>query len=110
TETGLPISFGLSANKTTSKIATAQAKPCRELNVDTGTEKSFLAPLSIRKIPMVGDKTYTQIRNMDISKCLTLQQMEVFTLRSVLGENGISIWKKANGLDEAPVVPFHEQK
>src|SRR5690606_12665764 len=55
-------------------------------------------------------KTYTQLRNMGISKCLTLQQMEVFTLRRVLGENGISIWKKANGLDEAPVVPFHEQK
>jgi len=110
TETGLPISFGLSANKTTSKIATGQAKPCGELKVDNGTEKSFLAPLSIRKIPMVGDKTYTQLRNMGISKCLTLQQMEVFTLRRVLGENGISIWKKANGLDDAPVVPFQEQK
>jgi len=110
TETGLPISFGLSINKTTSKIATGQAKPCGELKVDTGTEKSFLAPLSIRKIPMVGDKTYTQLRNMGISKCLTLQQMEVITLRRVLGENGISIWKKANGLDDTPVVPFQEQK
>lgn len=110
TETGLPISFGLSANKTTSKIATGQAKPSGELKVDTGTEKIFLAPLSIRKIPMVGEKTYTQLRNMGISKCLTLQQMEVFTLRRVLGENGISIWKKANGLDDAPVVPFQEQK
>jgi len=109
-ETGLPISFGLSANKTTSKIATGQAKPCGELKIDLGTEKNFLAPLSIRKIPMVGDKTYTQLRNMGISKCLTLQQMEVFTLRRVLGENGISIWKKANGLDDAPVIPFHEQK
>ncbi|WP_220457184.1 DNA polymerase IV [Moheibacter lacus] len=110
TETGLPISFGLSANKTTSKIATGQAKPCGELKVDCGTEKHFLAPLSIRKIPMVGDKTYTQLRNMGISKCLTLQQMEVFTLRRVLGENGISIWKKANGLDESPVVSFQQQK
>lgn len=109
-ETGLPISFGLSTNKTTSKIATGQAKPCGELKVDYGTEKEFLAPLSIRKIPMVGEKTYTQLRNMGISKCLTLQQMEVFTLRRVLGENGVSIWKKANGLDDTPVIPFHEQK
>src|SRR5690606_35211400 len=106
----LPISFGLSANKTTSKIATGQAKPSGELKVDYGTEKLFLAPLSIRKIPMVGDKTYTQLRNMGISKCLTLQQMEAFTLRQVLGENGVSIWKKANGLDDSPVVSFHEQK
>ena len=110
TETGLPISFGMAVNKTTSKIATGQAKPSGELKVDYGTEKLFLAPLSIRKIPMVGDKTYTQLRNMGISKCLTLQQMDAFTLRQVLGENGVSIWKKANGLDDSPVVSFHEQK
>lgn len=109
-ETGLPISFGLSANKTVSKIATGEAKPCGERKVDYGTERGFLGPLSIRKIPMVGDKSYTLLRNMGISKCHTLQQMEVFTMRRVLGENGVAIWKKANGEDDSPVVPFHGQK
>lgn len=109
-ETGLPISFGLSVNKTVSKIATGQAKPCGELKVDDGTEKPFLAPLSIRKIPGIGEKTYPLLRNMGISKILTLQQMDVFTMQRVMGENGITIWKKANGLDDSPVVPFHEQK
>lgn len=109
-ETGLPISFGMSINKTTSKIATGQAKPNGELKIDCGHEKEFLAPLSIRKIPMVGEKTYIQLRNMGIAKCLTLQQMDVFLLRRVLGENGVNIWKKANGLDNSPVIPFQEQK
>jgi len=109
-ETGLPISFGLSVNKTVSKIATGTAKPCGEKLVETGGEKFFLAPLSIRKIPMVGEKTYGTLRNMGISKILTLQQMEVFTMQRVLGENGVSIWKKANGLDDSPVVPYAEQK
>ncbi len=109
-ETGLPISFGLSSNKTVSKIATGEAKPCGARKVDNGTEKPFLAPLSIRRIPMVGEKSYTLLRNMGISKCLTLQQMDVFTLRRVLGKNGVAIWKKANGEDDSPVVPFHEQK
>ncbi|WP_134091902.1 DNA polymerase IV [Olivibacter sp. XZL3] len=109
-ETGLPISFGLSANKTVSKIATGEAKPCGERQVGSGTEKPFLAPLSIRKIPMVGEKSYTLLRNMGVSRIHTLQQMEVFTLRRALGENGVGIWKKANGLDDAPVVPFREQK
>mgnify|MGYP000848868127 FL=1 len=109
-ETGLPISFGLSVNKTVSKIATGQAKPCGELQVNGGTEKQFLAPLSIRKIPMVGDKSYTLLRNMGISKIGTLQQMEIFTLQQVLGENGVNIWRKANGLDDTLVVPFREQK
>ncbi|MEJ5144683.1 DNA polymerase IV [Sphingobacterium sp. MYb388] len=109
-ETGLPISFGLSVNKTVSKIATGQAKPSGELKVDDGTERGFLAPLSIRKIPMVGEKSYTLLRNMGISRIHTLQEMEVFTMRRVLGENGVSIWNKANGIDTAPVVPFSEQK
>lgn len=109
-ETGLPISLGLSNTKTTSKIATGQAKPCGELKVETGTEKEFLAPLSIRKIPMVGEKTYLQLRNMGISKCLTLQQTDVFAMRRLLGENGVTIWKKANAIDESPVIPFTAQK
>jgi len=109
-ETGLPISFGLSANKTVSKIATGTAKPCGERQVPTGNEKGFLAPLSVRKIPMVGEKTYGLLMNMGISKIETLQQMEVFTMQRVLGENGIVIWKKANGLDDSPVVPYSEQK
>ncbi|WP_222165212.1 DNA polymerase IV [Edaphocola aurantiacus] len=109
-ETGLPISFGLSVNKTVSKIATGEAKPCGERQVADGMEKHFLAPLSIRKIPMVGEKSYTALRNMGISKIHTLQQMEVFTLRQVLGENGVTIWNKANGMDNSMVVPFRDQK
>lgn len=109
-ETGLPISFGLSKNKTVSKIATGEAKPCGEKQVAYGVEKLFLAPLSIRKIPMVGEKSYLTLRNMGVSHIKTLQQMEVFTMRKVLGENGVSIWKKANAEDNSPVVPFREQK
>ncbi|MFD1772111.1 DNA polymerase IV [Sphingobacterium suaedae] len=109
-ETGLPISFGLSVNKTVSKIATGTAKPSGERLVDEGTEKGFLAPLSIRKIPMVGEKSYTLLRNMGISKIKNLQEMEVFTMQRVMGENGVGIWKKANGLDESPVLPYREQK
>ncbi|HYH56266.1 MAG TPA: DNA polymerase IV, partial [Anseongella sp.] len=109
-ETGLPISFGLSSSKTVSKIATGEAKPCGQRQVESGSEKGFLAPLSIRKIPMIGAKTYAQLRNMGIARCGTLQQMEISTLYRVLGENGISIWRKANGMDASPVVPLREQK
>ena len=50
--TGLPISFGLSVNKTVSKIATGEAKPNGELEVPSGLVQPFLDPLSIKKIPM----------------------------------------------------------
>ena len=53
-ESGLPISFGLSVNKLVSKVGTGEAKPNGTKKVDRGKEKSFLAPLSVGKIPGVG--------------------------------------------------------
>lgn len=109
-ETGLPISLGFSVNKTVSKIATGEAKPCGERRVEKGTEKGFLAPLSIRKIPGIGEKTYPLLRNMGISQIRTLQEMDALTLRRVLGQNGVVIWNKANGVDNSEVIPLHQNK
>jgi DNA polymerase-4 len=109
-ETGLPISLGLSKNKTVSKIATGEAKPNGEKYINLGLEKSFLAPLSIKKIPGIGDKTYITMRNMGVEKVATIQQMPLEFMQSALGENGTTIWKKANAIDNTPVVPYHEQK
>jgi DNA polymerase-4 len=109
-ETGLPISFGLSENKTVSKIATGESKPNGEKHVPFGLEKTFLAPLSIRKIPGIGDKTNATLQKMGISKIETIQHMPILALQKVLGENGGSIWRKANGIDKNPIEPYSEQK
>lgn len=109
-ETGLPISFGLSANKTVSKIATGEAKPNNEKRIESGNEKIFLAPLSIKKIPMVGEKTYQSLRNMGISKIQTVQEMPIELMENAFGENGTTIWKKANGIDNSPVIAYQERK
>ncbi|WEK21798.1 MAG: DNA polymerase IV [Candidatus Pedobacter colombiensis] len=109
-QSGLPISFGLSINKTVSKIATGEAKPCGERQVCLGDEKNFLAPLSIRKIPGAGEKTCGLLQKMGVYRIVTLQEMEAVTMDKVLGANGVSIWRKANGLDDSPVVPYAEQK
>jgi len=109
-ETGMPISFGLSVNKVVSKVATNEAKPNNQLKIDFGYEKPFLAPLSIKKIPMVGDKTYQTLRNLGIRQVKTVQEMPMDIMQRVLGANGTVIWKRANGLDNTPVIPFHERK
>ena len=109
-ETGLPISFGLSVNKTVSKIATGEAKPHGELMVPANYVKPFLAPLSIRKIPMIGNKTWHLLRSMGISAIKTLQQIPPEMLERVLGKNGITLWKKANGIDNTPVMDERRQK
>jgi DNA polymerase-4 len=109
-ETGLPISFGLSVNKVVSKVATSEAKPNNQLKIAYGSEKSFLAPLSIKKIPMVGDKTYQTLRNLGLRQVRTIQEMPLDVMQRVLGKNGTVIWNRANGVDHTPVVPFCERK
>jgi len=109
-ETGLPISFGLSENKTVSKIATGEAKPNNQLKIDYGAERNFLAPLSVRKIPMIGEKTFQSLCGLGIRRIATIQEMPMELMEKVFGQNGISIWKKAQGVDPSPVIPYSERK
>ena len=108
--TGLPISFGLSVNKTVSKVATGEAKPNNQLKIDYGVEKPFLAPLSVKKIPMIGEKTWHTLCSLGIKKIKTIQEIPLELMEKVLGKNGITIWNKANGIDNTPVVPYSERK
>ena len=109
-ETGLPISFGLSINKTVSKVATGEAKPNNKIYIEKGLERPFLAPLSVRKIPMVGEKTYQTLRNLGVRRIQTLQEMPLEMMQSVMGKHGSVIWHKAQGVDQSPVVPYQERK
>jgi len=109
-ETGLPISFGLSQNKTVSKVATGEAKPNNHMKIDVGVEKPFLAPLPVRKIPMVGEATGQLLRKMGIVRIKTIQDMPQEVMENILGENGRVIWRKANGIDSSPVEPYSERK
>lgn len=109
-ETGLPISFGLSVNKTIAKIATGESKPNGELQVLAPEVKPFIFPLSIRKIPMLGKKTFHLLRSMGVSTIETLSRIPPDMLEQVLGKPGVVIWKKANGIDHTPVQPYSERK
>ena len=109
-ETGLPISLGLSVNKTVCKIATGEAKPNGELEIPGNRVIPFLGPLSISKIPGIGEKTYRLLRSMGIATIDTLGHMPPEMMEKVLGLNGLVIWKKANGIDTTPVIPYSERK
>jgi len=108
-KTRLPISFGMSSNKITSKVATSVAKPNNQIMVDYGLEKQFLAPLSIQRIPSVGGKTYQTLRSLGITKVKTIQEMPLEMLTSALGLHGRTIWRRANGIDRPQLVPFHDR-
>ncbi len=109
-ETGLPISFGLSENKTVSKIATGQAKPNGELQVPSPYINNFLDPLPVKKIPMVGEKTCNLLRSMGVEKIGTLRRLPPLAMERAMGQHGLDIWRKANGQDNSPVCPYQERK
>jgi len=109
-ETGLPISFGLSVNKTVSKIATGEAKPNGEKEVPQDLVKPFLNPLSIKKIPGVGEKTCHLLHSMGVFTIHTLSDIPPEMIQNVLGKSGVDIWRKANGIDFNPVIRYSEEK
>ena len=109
-ESGLPVSYALASNKLISKVATNEAKPNGQLEIPFGREKSFLAPLQISKLPGVGKETAYKLIRRGVETIRTLSEIPVEMLETMLGKNGIDLWRKANGLDESPVIPYREQK
>jgi DNA polymerase-4 len=109
-ESNLPISMALSVNKLVSKVATAEFKPNAQKQIPAGEERDFLAPLAIEKIPMVGKQTASFLYDMGVRTVATLRDMPQQFLISAFGKNGMSLWNKAQGIDDSPVVPYSEQK
>lgn len=109
-ETGLPLTFALSINKTVSKIGTGEGKQKQNLEIPEHMVRSFLNPLSIQKIPMVGDKTFQLLSRIGIRTIQTLSEMPSEVLQQMIGKNGTELWKKANGIDNNPVEPYTERK
>jgi DNA polymerase-4 len=109
-ETGLPISFALSNNKTVSKIGTGEAKPDGHMEIKQAMIRPFLNPLSVRKIPMVGAETYKLLSRIGIRTIHTLSEMPKDVLQKILGKNGQELWRKANGIDDTPIIPYSERK
>ena len=109
-ETGLPISYGLASNKLISKVATNEVKPNGQIEIPFGEEKSFLAPLSVLKIPGIGKETGYKLIKMGVETVKLLSDIPVELLQNLLGKNGTELWRRANGIDETPVIPYREQK
>jgi len=109
-ETHLPLSYALSINKTVSKMGTNEAKPLGALVIPENEVRPFLNPLSIRKIPMLGQATYDSLSRLGIRTIETLSSMPSDIMFQLLGKNGLELWRKAQGIDYTPVEPYRERK
>jgi len=109
-EMGLPISFGLSVNKTVAKVVTNECKPNGEREIPFNKVRPFLNPLSVHKIPGIGHATYRKLSEMGVRKIETLAAIPQELMFKILGDHGLSLWQKAHGIDLSPIVPYRERK
>jgi DNA polymerase IV len=99
-ELGITISFGLAANKLVSAIASKLRKPRGFVVVPSGEEASFLAPLSIGKLPGVGVKTEEFLNAKGIRLVSDLFTRSDAELQSLFGDGWRGMLARARGEDD----------
>ena len=109
-DTGLPCSGGLAATRLVAKVASDQAKPSGLLWVAPGSEARFLAPLSVRKIPGIGEVTERALRALRIETVEQLSAQPLEKLEKVFGQWGTALYRKARGGDSYEFVIDAEPK
>jgi DNA polymerase IV len=108
--TGLPCSGGLAATRLVAKVASDQAKPRGLLWVAPGQEARFLAPLSVRKIPGIGEITERALRALGIETVEQLATVQQERLEKIFGQWGTALFRKARGGDSYEFVIDAEPK
>ncbi|NOT49649.1 MAG: DNA polymerase IV [Chitinophagaceae bacterium] len=109
-ETGLPISGGLSSARFISKMATNEAKPNGFLEIPHGKEKEFLWPLGIEKINGVGKQTEQTLKNFGIYTIEDIARTPIELMERYVGKWGESLWHKAHGIGSTEIATDWEQK
>ena len=97
--TKLPCSGGLGATRLVAKVASDQAKPRGLVWVPPGSEPSFLAPLSVRRIPGIGKVTELTLKGLGIETVAQLQAVPLERLESQFGRWGTAWFRKSRGID-----------
>lgn len=106
----LPCSIGIASNKTVAKIASDFKKPKGITYVPHSSEKDFLAPLPIEKIPGIGKATFPKLRARGFQFVADIANAPQDYLTTHLGKFGLALWKTANGYGSDYLHTEHERK
>lgn len=101
--TGLTASLGVAANKLVAKIASDYEKPDGLTVVEPADVESFLAPMSVKRLPGVGPKMQDSLRRIGVQTVGQLARLSRQFLRERFGEWGAELWRKAHGVNDSPV-------
>ena len=117
-ELDLPCSLGGATNKMVAKTANTVGKarqggdqpPNAITIVPPGEEAAFLAPLPIRRLWGVGEKSAETLGKLGLTTVGDLANWSEDALIRRLGKLGGDIWRRAQGIDARPVVNAQRAK
>lgn len=107
-EIGLTVSIGVSFNKIFAKLGSDYKKPDAVTLIDESNFRDIVFPLPVSDLLFVGKKTSKILFSAGIRTIGQLAYANLDMLDSLLGKMGEVLHKYANGLDNSPVSPNHE--
>jgi DNA polymerase-4 len=99
----LTISVGVATTKLVAKIASDLGKPDGLVVVEPGDEATFLAPLEIRRLWGVGEKSAAALREYGVRTIGDLADLPEDLLVRRFGKHGGALAHRARGIDDDPV-------
>jgi len=107
----LPTSIGIGPNKLLAKIASDMKKPMGLTVLRRREIDKYMWPLPISDLLGVGKKTIVKMNELNIKTIGDLANYkDIEKLKEVLGNaNALSLYSKANGIDDSIVNPNEEQ-
>lgn len=102
-ELGVTVSVGVSYNKIFAKLGSDMKKPDATTVITSERFKEIVWPLSVSDLLYVGRATQQKLKRYYIKTIGDLAAADQRFLQCLLGQNGLMLWKFANGLDTSPV-------
>jgi DNA polymerase IV (DinB-like DNA polymerase) len=103
TNLGLTCSIGIAPTKVVAKIASDIHKPNGLTVVEPESLISFLAPMPVRKIPGIGQKSETELFEMGIRTIRDLAACDPQVLLARFGRSAIALQEIASGIERSEV-------
>jgi DNA polymerase-4 len=110
-KSGLQAAAGRSINKLVSELASARVAPNQQKAVPRPEVPRFIAPVSIRSLPLIQPETARQLSLMGVRDLATLRLLEPDLLSHAFGpKEGLLLRQFARGEDHRKVTPPPAQK
>jgi len=99
--------LGVAGNKLVSRVAAQVVAPDGDLlDVSSGSEAGFLAPLPVAMLPAArGAKTAARLALLSLRFVREVQELSLAHLARAFGGEGTALWNQARGVDPTPVRP-----